>query len=164
MLDLKRKDSANRMQKQIYLHFAEVQPLFAEQRYEKGLFLPKKVDYTLDTFVYYHMIFVSPVSSPVADSELVKCTPKVGYFADRQSVLGLFLKEGEDFHRSHPCAFLFFLRRAEMAEEKLFQRGGLLEFLVGLLQNGFVAVVQPVAFSFGDGTHGLGFVRRFVYF
>lgn len=90
------------MQKQIYLHFAKVRPIFAEQRYEKGLFLPKKVAYTLDTFVYYHMIFGSPISSPAADSEFVKCAPKVSYLVDRQPVLGLFLKRREDLHGSHP--------------------------------------------------------------
>lgn len=71
------------------MHFAEVRPIFAEQRYEKGLFLPKKVAYTLDTFVYYHMIFVSPFFSPVVDSEFVECTSEVGHFVDGQPVLDL---------------------------------------------------------------------------
>ncbi len=41
------------------------------------------------------------------------------------------------------------------AEEELFQRCGLFKLPVGLFQDGFVGIVQPVAFTFGYGIHGL---------
>lgn len=39
--------------------------------------------------------------------------------------------------------------------EELFQGACLFKFPVGLLQDGFVLVVQPITFSAADGIHGL---------
>ena len=69
--------------------------------------------------------------------------------------LVLVCQEGENLHRGHPVSFLFIFGGMEVAEEELFQRCGLFKLPVGLFQDGFVGIVQPVAFTFGYGIHGL---------
>lgn len=43
-----------------------------------------------------------------------------------------------------------------MAQEELFQWSRLFKLLIALFQNGLVGVVQPVAFTLRNGSHGLG--------
>ena len=101
------------------------------------------------------MIFCSSCLPAAADAQFVECTSEQSHFIDGQPVFGLGLQEGENLHRGHPVSFLFIFGGMEVAEEELFQRCGLFKLPVGLFQDGFVGIVQPVAFTFGYGIHGL---------
>ena len=95
------------------------------------------------------MIFCSSCLPAAADAQFVECTSEQSHFIDGQPVFGLGLQEGENLHRGHPVSFLFIFGGMEVAEEELFQRCGLFKLPVGLFQDGFVGIVQPVAFTFG---------------
>ena len=102
------------------------------------------------------MIFCSSCLPAAADAQFVECTSEQSHFIDGQPVFGLGLQEGENLHRGHPVSFLFIFGGMEVAEEELFQRCGLFKLPVGLFQDGFVGIVQPVAFTLHDVVHGLG--------
>lgn len=104
----------------------------------------------------HHFIFRSSVSAPVLNAQFVQSPSEESHFVDGQAVFCLCLQVAEYLHRRHPFAFFRFLGGTEVAEKELFQRGGLFKLLIGLFQDGFVGIVQPVAFALADGVHGLG--------
>ena len=101
------------------------------------------------------MIFCSSCLPAAADAQFVECTSEQSHFIDGQTEYGNGLQEGEKLNSGNTVSFLFIFGGMEVAEEELFQRCGLFKLPVGLFQDGFVGIVQPVAFTFGYGIHGL---------
>ena len=102
------------------------------------------------------MIKCSPLRLSVWDVQLAERTSESRYPVDGELVSCVLLQLAENLHGGQPFALFLFLRGLEMAEEKLLQRVHSLEFPVVFLHDGFVGIVQPIAFALQDVVHGLG--------